>query len=96
MAIPNVTPRPTLIGAVVVGNGTYPTRYVRNLPAANWLKNLYFQRSAGAFTATVVPAYADGTVAGGNASAKAHLQSLPLKQLMGPRVNVRAAQRLKA
>jgi hypothetical protein len=96
MAIPNVTPAPRLVGAVVVGNGTYPTRFVRDVSTANWIKNLYFRRSAGAFTATVVPAYGDGTVAGANGPAKTYLQSLTLDQLVGPNVDIKRAQRLKA
>lgn len=94
MAIPNPVPRPTLVGAVVLGNGTYPTKWTRNLDAANWLKNLYFRRSAGAFTATVVPAFRDGTLAGANATAKTFLQTLTPDQLIGPRVDARAAKRL--
>lgn len=96
MAIPNVTPLPSIVGAVVIGNGTYPTRFVRSIASAQWLKQQYFARSAGAYSATVVAVYADGTVAGGNSTAKTYLQGLSLKQLMGPRVNVRRAQRLKA
>lgn len=96
MAIPNVTPRAELVGAVVVGNGTYPTKFVRSIAKAVWLKSLYFTRSAGAFSATIVPAYADGTVAGGNSTAKTFLQGLALDQLIGPNVNIRRAQRLKA
>lgn len=94
MAIPNPVPRPTIVGAVVLGNGTYPTKWVRNIDAALWLKNLYFRRSAGAFTATVVPAFRDGTLAGGNADAKTFLQTLTTKKLVGPRVDARAAKRL--
>lgn len=94
MAIPNPVPQPTLVGAVVLGNATYPTRFVRSMQQAEWLKRSYFARSAGAFTATIVPAYRDGTVAGGNAAAKTYLQGLSTKRLIGPRVDARAAKRL--
>lgn len=94
MAIPNPVPSPTLVGAVVVGNATYPTKFVRSMPQAEWLKRTYFARSAGAFTATIVACYRDGTVAGGNTAAKTYLQTLTPKRLIGPRVDARAAKRL--
>lgn len=97
MAVPNTTPRPTIVGAVLLGNGTtYPHRFTRSIATATWLKSLYFTRSGGSVNGTVVPVYADGTVAGGNATAKTFLQTLPYKRLLGPRVTIRTAKLLVA
>jgi hypothetical protein len=94
MAIPAPIPQPTVVGAVIIGDGiTYFTRFLRSIDAARWLKSLWFARSAGAYSAVVVPVYSDGTT-GGNAAAKTHLQTLTQERLIGPRVNSRRAKLL--
>jgi hypothetical protein len=90
--------QPSLVGAVVVGDATWPTRYVRSVPRANRVKQSYLARSTalGApFTATVVPVYATGAVEHDNAAAKTYLQGLKLRTLKGPGVTTEIAIRLK-
>jgi hypothetical protein len=90
--------QPSLTGAVVVGNATWPTRYVRSVPRATRLQQSILARSTalGApFTPVVVPVYATGTTEHDNAPAKTYLQSLKLKQLKGPGVTSQIAIKLK-
>lgn len=90
--------QPSLAGAVVVGDATWPTRFVRSVPRANRVAKSYLVRSTalGApFTATVVPVYATGAVEHDNVAAKTYLQSLKLKTLKGPGVTSEIAIRLK-
>jgi hypothetical protein len=94
MAIPAPIPQPSVVGAVVIGDGiTYITRFVRNLDAARWLKALYFTRSAGAYNAVIAPVFADGTT-NGNTIAKTYLQTMPTERLIGPRIGSRVAKLL--
>lgn len=77
-------------GAVFVGNGTWPSRFLRSLAQANRVKASILARSTALgspFTGVVVAVYKDGSVAGGNAAAKTWLQSRSIKQLKGPRVS---------
>ena len=76
-------------GAVFLGNGTWPSRFLRSVAQALRVKQSILARSTAAgspFNGTVVPVYKDGSVAGGNASAKTFLQGRSIKQLKGPRV----------
>lgn len=91
----NFVPTARPAGVVVVGNGTYPTRFVRSMQQATRVQQNYKARSGGSFTATLVQAFADGTVAGGNTAAKTYLQTRSAKQLKGMRVTNDAARRLR-
>ncbi len=94
----NRTPSPALRGAVAVGNGTWPTMYLRSVGQATRLKQRTLARSTALgspFTYTIVPVYGDGTVAGNNASAKTYLQGRSLKQLKGPRIPSAVAKALR-
>ena len=85
------TPHLRVAGAVVVGNGTWPTRYVRSIGKARRVIRQITARSTalGApFTPTLAPVLTDGTVVGASAAAaKTFLQSQSIKQLKGNRVN---------
>ena len=86
---------PTPVGAVIIGDGSgyKQTQLVRSLAVANQMKREWLRRFA--YTATVVPVFSDGTVAGGNATAKTYLQGLAYKRLRGPLINYRRAKLLK-
>jgi hypothetical protein len=86
-------PRP--VGAVIIGDGSgvKQTQLVRSLAVATRMKSEWLRRFA--YTATVVPVFSDGTVAGGNSTAKTYLQGLSYKRLRGPGIDQRRAKRLK-
>lgn len=85
------TPHLRVVGAVLVGNGTWPTRYIRSVgKARRVMRNITARSTAlGApFTPTVAPVLSDGTTVGAAAAAaKTFLQSQKIKQLRGNRVD---------
>ncbi len=85
------TPNLRVAGAVVVGNGTWPTRYVRSVGKARRIAQIITARSTALgspFTPTVSPVLTDGTTIGASAAAaKTYLQGRSIKQLSGNRVN---------
>lgn len=87
-------------GAVVVGNGTWPTRYVRSVARARRIVANITARSTAAgspFTPTIAPVLTDGTTTGASAAAaKTYLQSRAIRQLRGNRVDSRIATRMRA
>lgn len=93
------TPNLRVAGAVVVGNGTWPTRYVRSMSKARRVVQNITARSTalGApFTPTIAPVLTDGTVVGASAAAgKTYLQGRSIKQLRGNRVSARVAQLMR-
>jgi hypothetical protein len=85
------TPNLRVAGAVVVGNGTWPTRYVRSVAKARRIIQNITARSTAAgapFTPTLAPVLTDGTTIGASAAAaKTYLQGRPIKNLKGNRVS---------
>lgn len=92
------TPHLRVAGAVVVGNGTWPTRYVRSIgKARRVIRNITARSTAiGApFTPTLAPVLTDGTVTGASAAAaKTWLQTQKIKQVKGNRVDSRIGKLL--
>ncbi len=90
------TPNLRVAGAVVVGNGTWPTRYVRSQRQAKRAQQQITARSTalGApFTPTISPVLTDGTTIGASAAAaKTYLQGRSIKQLKGNRIDSRIAK----
>lgn len=90
---------PDYVGTVVIGDGTrFTTRLVASYAIAKRLAQRWLWRSqqpggGGTYNATIVPVYADGTVAGGNAAAKTFLQGRTRRQLAG--VNGRGIQQAR-
>jgi hypothetical protein len=86
-------------GAVVVGNGTWPTRYVRSQAKAKRVVQNIVARSTALgspFTPTIAPVLTDGTVIGASAAAaKTWLQGRSIKQLKGNRVTSKIGSLLK-
>jgi hypothetical protein len=84
------TPNLRVAGAVVIGNATWPTRYVRSISKARRVVQNITARSTalGApFTPTLAPVLTDGTTLGASAAAaKTFLQGRSIKQLKGNRV----------
>ena len=95
----NRTPNLRVAGAVVVGNGTWPTRYVRSVQKAQRIVQQIKARSTalGApFTPTIAPVLTDGTLTGASAAAgKTYLQSRSLRQLKGTNVGTRVGTLLR-
>lgn len=93
------TPNLRIVGAVVVGNGTWPTRYVRSQRQAQRIVQSITARSTarGApFTPTIAPVLADGSAVGASAAAaKTFLQSRSLKQLKGTQIDTRIARLMR-
>lgn len=90
------TPGLNVLGAVVVGNGTWPTRYARSLQQARRIQQRTTARSTalGApFTPTIAPVLTDGSALGASAAAaKTWLQARSIKQLKGSRIDSRVAK----
>lgn len=82
------TIRPQYVGTVVIGDGTrFQTQIVHGPMIAQRLARRWLWRSqqaggGGTYNATLVPVFADGSVAGNNAAAKTFLQSRPRKRLV--------------
>ena len=93
------TPNLRVAGAVVVGNGTWPTRYVRSVGKARRIIQNIVARSTAAgspFTPTLAPVLTDGTTLGASsAAAKTWLQGRTIKQLRGNRVDSRIGRLLR-
>lgn len=93
------TPNLRIAGAVVVGNGTWPTRYVRSLSKARRIVQNITARSTAAgspFTPTIAPVMTDGSATGASAAAaKTFMQSRALKQLKGSRVDARIGKLMR-
>lgn len=93
------TPHLRVAGAVLVGNGTWPSRYIRSIGKARRVMRQITARSTalGApFTPTVVPVLTDGSTVGASAAAaKTYLQSQSIKQLKGNRVDSRIGKLLR-
>ncbi len=90
------TPNLRVAGAVVVGNGTYPTRYVRSQRKALRIQQIIKARSGGAFTPTIAPVLTDGTTVGaGAATANTWLQSQKVKNLKGNRIDYKIGKLLQ-
>ncbi len=87
------TPNLRVAGAVVVGNGTWPTRYARSQRQAKRIQQIITARSTalGApFTPTIAPVLTDGTTIGASAAAaKTWLQGKKIKNMKGNRVDSR-------
>lgn len=93
------TPNLRVAGAVVVGNGTWPTRYVRSVgKARRIIQNITARSTAlGApFTPVLAPVLTDGTTLGASsAAAKTYLQGRSIKQLKGSHVGSKVGSILK-
>lgn len=97
------TIRPRYVGTVVIGDGVrFFTQIVHDQNIANRLAKRWLWRSlqpggGGSYTAVQVPVFADGSIAGNNATAKTFLQSRPRKRLVDfGRADVQAARLLRA
>ncbi len=92
------SPNLRVAGAVVVGNGTWPTRYARSIgKARRVIRNITARSTAlGApFTPVLAPVLTDGTTIGASAAAaKTWLQTQKIKQLKGNRVDTRIGKLL--
>lgn len=95
--------KPRYIGSVVLGDGTrFQTQMVHDPVIANRLARRWLWRSqqpggGGTYNATIVPVFADGSIAGNNATAKTWLQSRPRKRLVDfNRADVQVARLLRA
>ncbi len=95
----NRVPNLRVLGAVVVGNGTWPTRYARSQRQALRIRQQITARSTalGApFTPTIAPVLTDGTTVGASAAAaKTWLQARSIKQLRGNRVDSKIAKLMR-
>jgi len=93
------TPRLRIVGAVVVGNGTWPTRWVRSVAKAKRVVANIVQRSTllgSPFTPTISAVLGDGTCQGASAAAaKTFLQARSIKQLKGPHSDSLTAKYLR-
>lgn len=93
------TPNLRVAGAVVVGNGTWPTRYVRSVQKARRIIANITARSTAAgspFTPTLAPVLTDGTITGASAAAaKTWLQGRSIKNLKGNRINSQIGKLLR-
>jgi hypothetical protein len=96
------TVTPDYVGTIVLGDGSrFFTTLVSTPQIARRLQRRWLMRSllpggGGSYTATLVPAYADGTVAGNNASAKTWLQGRGRRQLIRPGIGLQEARLLRA
>ncbi len=95
----NRVPNLRVLGAVVVGNGTWPTRYARSQRQAKRIQQQITARSTalGApFTPTIAPVLTDGTALGASAAAaKTWLQGRSIKQLRGNHVDAAVGKLLR-
>lgn len=93
------TPNLRVVGAVVVGNGTWPTRYARSQRQAKRIQQNILARSTALgspFTPTIAPVLTDGSALGASAAAaKTWLQSRTIKQLKGAHVDSQVGKLLK-
>lgn len=93
------TPGLKVVGAVVVGNGTWPTRFVRSQSRAKRIVQNILARSTALgspFTPVVAPVLSDGTALGASAAAaKTWLQGKSIKNLKGQHVTSLIGKNLK-
>ncbi len=95
--------QPKYVGTVVIGDGTrFQTQIVHSPVIANRLARRWLWRSqqaggGGTYNATLVPVFADGSIAGNNAAAKTFLQSRARKRLVDfGGIHVQTARLLRA
>lgn len=92
------TPNLRVAGAVVVGNGTWATRYARSQRQAKRIQQIITARSTalGApFTPTIAPVLTDGTTLGASAAAaKTWLQGKKIRNLRGNHIDAQIGKLL--
>ncbi len=93
---------PDYVGTVVLGDGSrFFTTLVTSPLVARRLARRWLWRSqqpggGGTYNATLVPVFADGSVAGNNATAKTWLQSRARRLLVRPWLGLQTARLLRA